>query len=135
MNNSLRIFAAASLALTGCVRTPFPTLDEKIDNMKGQPVRAVIDKLGSPQSVMQAGGEKVYVWSAGGLEALGSNCTVKVFANREDKVTRYGYDGTVAGCGYYAHRLDEKFDTFRSTTPMPPSNSTPAPPAESHNSG
>jgi hypothetical protein len=130
MKKTVLVAAIAAPALVGCVRTPFPTLEDKMDGMKGGPVKTVIDKLGNPQSATEAADEKVYVWSASGVEALGFNCTIKVFANRNDKVTHYGYDGTVAGCAHYAHRLDKKYDLLRSTVPMPP-NTSPSPPPPS----
>jgi hypothetical protein len=106
---------AAALAFTaaGCARTPFPVIDAKLDELKGQPAQTVIDKLGDPSEKGEAGGEKTYVWALGksgfAYGAVGFNCTITVFADKADNVKHYGYDGNVGGCGYYAHQLDDSY--------------------------
>jgi hypothetical protein len=106
--------AAVLLLLTACGRTPFPVLETQLDSLKGQPAAAVIKKLGDPNETTQIGSEKVYVWSG---DAAGLSCTVKVFVESVDKVVHYSFDGNVAGCSSYAHRLDKSYKLLISTTP------------------
>lgn len=107
---------AVALALSGCARSPFPVIESKIDGMKGQPIKTVIDKLGEPDEQNQIGGEKAYVWllpnkSGFAYQAVGFECTIKVFVDKDDKITHYGYNGNVGGCGQYAHKLDDAYHT------------------------
>jgi hypothetical protein len=111
-----KIIAAVAvlLVLGSCGRTPFPVLETQLDSLKGQPAAAVIKKLGDPNETTRIGSEKVYVWSG---ETVGMSCTVKVFVDTADKVVHYAFDGNVAGCSFYAHRLDKTYELLISTTP------------------
>jgi hypothetical protein len=107
---------ALSLALAGCAKSPFPVIEAKIDALKGQPIKAVIDKLGDPTAQSWVGAEKVYVWTLASnmdsvYQAVGLTCTIRVFVGKDEKVARYSYDGSIGGCGRYAHKLDNTFDT------------------------
>jgi hypothetical protein len=117
------------LGVAGCGRTPFPVLETQLGGLKGQPAQAIIKKLGDPNETSSIAGGKVYIWSAsdamGAGDAIGLQCTVKVFVDRGDKITRYDFNGNVAGCAPYAHRLDQSYDLLRSTTPMPPASAPP----------
>ena len=115
-----RMFGAAAvalcLALAGCAKSPFPVIEAKIDALKGQPIKAVIDKLGEPTEQSQVGGETIYVWTLADnidlvYQAVGLTCTIRVFVGKDQKVARYSYDGSIGGCGRYAHKLDSTFDT------------------------
>lgn len=105
---------AVILVLAACGRTPFPVLETQLDSLKGQTAAAVIKKLGDPNEMTQIGSGKVYVWSG---DTVGMSCTVKVFVDNADKVVRYAFDGNVAGCSFYAHRLDKSYKLLVSTTP------------------
>ncbi|WP_158813992.1 hypothetical protein [Methylocapsa sp. S129] len=126
------VLAAALLVLAGCGRTPFPVLEAQLGGLKGQPAQAVIKKLGEPNETSESAGERVYIWSTSDGSALagdavGLHCTVKVFVDKGDRVAHYDFNGNVAGCSHYAHRLDKSYDLFRSTTPMPPTPGAPPP--------
>jgi hypothetical protein len=106
--------AVAALAVAGCGRTPFPVLETQLSGLNGQSAQEVVKKLGEPDQTSEISGEKVYVWSSGPFadaagEIVGLHCTVKVFADRDDKIVRHDFDGNVGGCGYYAHRLDKSY--------------------------
>jgi hypothetical protein len=131
MKKQTFVLVGAILGVAGCGRTPFPVLETQLDGLKGQPALAVIAKLGAPNQTSEIAGEKVYIWSASDAsragDAVGFECTVKVFVDRNDKIARSDFNGNVAGCSHYAHRLDKSYDLLRSTTPMPPTSAPPPP--------
>jgi hypothetical protein len=131
MKKQAFVLVGAVLAAAGCGRTPFPVLETQLDGLKGQPAQAVIRKLGAPNETSAIAGAKVYIWSASDAsragDAVGLECTVKVFVDRGDKIARSDFNGNVAGCAPYAHRLDKSYDLLRSTTPMPPTSAPPPP--------
>jgi hypothetical protein len=101
-------------AVSACARTPFPVIDAKLDELKGQPIQSVIDKLGAANSQNQSGDGKAYVWTltsdfGAAYHAVGFGCTITVFADKDGNVSRYSYDGNVGGCGQYAHSLDDSY--------------------------
>ncbi len=110
----LILVAAAGAALAGCGRTPFPVLEAQLTAMKGQPVAALTRKLGDPDARSQDAGGTVYVWTSDaasltGGAALGFHCTVRAFADKDEKIARYDYEGNVAGCAKTAHLLDDSY--------------------------
>jgi hypothetical protein len=131
MKKQTFVLVGAILGVAGCGRTPFPVLETQLDGLKGQPAQAVIAKLGAANQTSEIAGEKVYIWSASDAsragDAVGFECTVKVFVDRNDKIARSDFNGNVAGCSHYAHRLDKSYDLLRSTTPMPPTSAPPPP--------
>jgi hypothetical protein len=131
MKKQAFILIGAVLGAAGCGRTPFPVLETQLDGLKGQPAQAVIKKLGEPNETSEIAGARIYVWSSSDAmragDAIGLQCTVKVFVDRNDRIARSDFNGNVAGCAPYAHRLDKSYDLLRSTTPMPPTGAPPAP--------
>ena len=108
------VIAAVAFAISGCARTPFPVIESQLSGLKEHPVKKVSDKLGDPSSNAEINGEKAYIWSLPNTTsfyygALGLQCTVRVFVDKDDKVTHYDFAGNVGGCGYYAHRLDDSY--------------------------
>jgi hypothetical protein len=124
------VLFGAVLAAAGCGRTPFPVLETQLGGLKGQPAKAVIKKLGAPTETSEIAGGKVYIWTTtdalGAGDAIGLQCTVKVFVDKGDRIARYDFNCNVAGCAHYAHGLDESYDLLHSTTPTPPANAPPA---------
>lgn len=111
-----RVVIAVALALSACAQNPSPVIESKLGDLKGQPVKTVVDKLGDPDEQIQNHDEKVYVWyrvNKPRREYLANlfGCTIKVFVDKDDKVTGFFYSGNNAGCGRYAHRLDESYQT------------------------
>jgi hypothetical protein len=104
-------YALLALGLSDCAKSPFPIIDAQIEAVKGKPVKTIIDKLGEASGQSQTGNEKTYFW-ADTLDVgtpFGFQCTIKVFTDLNDKITRYAYDGNGGGCGRFAHALDEKY--------------------------
>jgi hypothetical protein len=106
----IMIAVAATMALSGCAKTPFPVLENKLGGLKGHPAKELVAVFGDPTDT-QPGPEKTYVWTLPpyGGEAAGLACTVKVFVDKDDKITRYDFSGNVGGCGYYAHQIDPSY--------------------------
>jgi len=118
MKKETALIGAFALALSACARTPFPVIDSKLDELKGQPIQSVIDKLGAATAQTQKGDEKSYVWTltsdfGAAYHTIGFGCTITVFTDKGDKVLRYAYDGNVGGCGQYAHKLDDDFHSLQ----------------------
>ena len=108
---------ALALVLSACARTPFPVIDAKLDELKGQPIQLVVDKLGAATAQAQKGDEKSYVWTltsdfGAAYHTIGFGCEITVFTDKDDKVSHYAYDGNVGGCGQYAHELDDDFHSL-----------------------
>jgi hypothetical protein len=59
---NLAILAASSLALAGC---SVGTLNLGTNNFKGQPLSAVVAKLGPPEEQQTIAGQKTYTWVRG----------------------------------------------------------------------
>ena len=61
----LLIGLALAVFLTGCAVQTFPTmgvLREGLSSMVGAPVKALVGKIGYPESDLTVGGRKVYTW-------------------------------------------------------------------------
>jgi hypothetical protein len=109
---------AVALALSGCAQNPFPVIQSTLGDLKGRPVKTVVEKLGDPDEQIHDGDEKAYVWyrvNKPRQEFLSNlvECTIKVFVDKDDKITGFFYSGNNAGCGRYAHKLDDSYQTPR----------------------
>jgi hypothetical protein len=112
------VLASIALVATGCGRTPFPVLEAQLDGLKGQPATAVFTKLGAPNDNETIAGEKVYVWTSGNIKTLAGDaasmidfqCMIRVFVDKDEKISHYDFKGNVGGCARYAHRLDNSYD-------------------------
>jgi hypothetical protein len=109
---------AVAFALSACAENPSPIIESKLGELKGQPVQAVVDKLGEPDEQDKIHDERVYVWyrvNKPRQEYLANlvGCTIKVFVDKDGKVTGFFYSGNNAGCGRYAHKLDESYQAPR----------------------
>lgn len=103
-----------ALALSACAQTSYPIIQSKLDDLRGQPVKTVIEKLGDPDEQIKNGDEKGYAWyrlnkSRPEFFANFLVCTIKVYVDKDDKVTGFFYSGNNAGCGRYAHKLDNDY--------------------------
>ena len=84
----------AALALAGC---SIGTIDMGRNNFKGQPINAVIAKLGSPDYQETIAGQKTYTWVRG--NAL-QECRIRVVM-AGDVVDTYEGSGDVGICSQY----------------------------------
>ena len=108
MNRKTRALPAAALLVWGCVRTPAPVIQTKLDALKGHPVKELVEKFGSPKSETETDGRKTYLWSPPSYYVV-APCTLRVFLDKDDKITDYDFSGTNGGCGYFAHVLDNTY--------------------------
>src|ERR1700722_18599020 len=100
------IVFAIVLALTGCVRAPAPVIQAKLDDLKGHSLKEVLGKLGSPSDETETADGKTYIWRYAPVIA---QCTLKVAVNKDGRIANYNFNGTVSGCGYFAHLLDSSY--------------------------
>jgi hypothetical protein len=84
----------AALALTGC---SVGTLNLGTNNYKGQPLSAVLTKLGSPEEQGTIAGQKTYIWIRG--TAL-QECRIRVVM-AGDVIDSYEGSGDVGICSQY----------------------------------
>ena len=84
----------AALALAGCT---VGTLNLGTDNYKGQPLSAVMARLGSPEEQETISGQKTYTWIRG--SAL-YQCRIRVVM-AGDVVDTYEGSGDVGVCSQY----------------------------------
>lgn len=116
---------ASVLAAAGCGRTPFPVLETQMDAEKGELVKTLYPRLGDPDGSREVNGEKVYIWTSSaektasgvGGASIGFDCTLRVFVDKNEKVTHYDFKGNVGGCAVLAHRLDDSYDLVHWTSP------------------
>ena len=109
---------AAALALSACASDPFPAMQANLDSFKGQPAQSLIARLGAPDETNKDGDARTYVWfrvnkSGPEFQEDFIDCTIKAYADKSDVITGFFYTGNNAGCGRYAHRLDEDFKNPR----------------------
>jgi hypothetical protein len=137
----------AGLLLSGCVSTPWDVLNEQLTDLRGQPVKTAIDRLGHPTSEGQNAGENFYVWSTSntvsmpdfsttagsgmvgstpftydqgsmrGGDRVSLRCTLRIFYDNDHIITHTGVDGNSGGCAPYAHRLDPAYHSATHGTP------------------
>jgi hypothetical protein len=84
----------ATLALAGC---SVGTLNLGTNNYKGQPLSAVLTKLGSPEEQGTIAGQKTYTWIRG--TAL-QECRIRVVM-AGDVIDSYEGSGDVGICSQY----------------------------------
>ena len=125
MGRQAIVLAAIGLLAAACGRTPFPVMETQLDDLKGQPATAVFAKLGAPNDTQTIAGERVYSWLSDHIRSLSGDaagmidfqCAIRVFADKNDKVSHYDFTGNVGGCARYAHRLDNSYDLVDWSTP------------------
>ncbi len=121
MRKRVLIAAAIALAATGCGRTPFPVLETELGSLKDKPAKEAFDRLGDPNGNQEIAGEKVYVWSSANDKSLAGStanavdfdCTVRIFVDKQEKISHYDFKGNVGGCALYAHLLDNSYNLIR----------------------
>jgi hypothetical protein len=91
----LTILAALTSALAGC--SVGSTLNLGTTNYKGQPLSAVVAKLGSPEEQQTIAGQKTYTWIRG--NAL-QECRIRV-TMAGDVIDTYEGSGDVNICSQY----------------------------------
>ncbi len=104
----------AAIALSACARDPFPAMQAELDSFKGRPAQSLIERLAAPDETDKNGDAKTYLWfrvNKSGPEYQEDlvDCTIKAYADKDDRITGFFYTGNNAGCGRYAHKLDENF--------------------------
>ena len=101
----MRVAIAAALAavlLWGCAGR---MIQSGMDSMVGQPLSAVIAKLGVPNEEQTIAGQKVYTWYSGRLiEGTTSSCRIRAIM-RGDIIATWDYEGNESACWRYASRL------------------------------
>jgi len=114
----ISLIVAAALALSACAHDPFPAMQAKLDSFKGQPAPSLFARLGAPDETDKKDDGHTYVWfrvnkSGPEFQEDFLDCTIKAYADKDDKITGFFYTGNNAGCGRYTHRLDEEFKNPR----------------------
>ncbi len=94
----LAVLAAATLA--ACA---FPTINEKMASFVGQPVNALVARLGYPTREDHVGGRKVYVWTTGNVAEY--TCTIRAILDDRDVIATWDAVGNEGGCANYAGAL------------------------------
>ena len=84
----------AALALAGC---SIGSLNLGTNNFKGQPLSAVIAKLGSPEEQQTIAGQKTYTWVRGNAV---QECRIRV-TMAGDVIDTYEGSGDVNICSQY----------------------------------
>ena len=104
----------AAFVLAACARDPFPAMQAQLESFKGRPAAALFERLGAPDETDPAGDGKTYLWfrvnkSGPDYQEAFVDCTIKAYADKDDKISGFFYSGNNAGCGRYAHKLDANF--------------------------
>jgi len=90
---NLAILTAMAMAMAGCSNSRLGAT-----NYKGQPLSAVVAKLGQPESQETNAGQKTYVWNVG--QSLWP-CRIRVTMSG-DVIDSYETSGDPNICGSYA---------------------------------
>jgi hypothetical protein len=99
----LAAVAAACMLVAACAGT----VKEGMTRLEGQPLSAVIAKLGQPIDERMDGGNKVYIWGSPEIVTKGAKdkqCQIRAIMNG-DLVGSFYYEGDEALCQRYAARL------------------------------
>jgi hypothetical protein len=96
--------AAACILVAACAGT----IKEGMAKLEGQPLSAIIAKIGQPTGERSIAGKRVYYWGAppqlSSKNDRGPRCQIQATMNG-DVVERLAYEGDEAPCLKYAGRL------------------------------
>ena len=114
MRRGAVVLMMLGLLIAGCGRTPFPTIEAKLDGFKGKSIKSVTDALGPPDQKADVGDETSYQWNltrnfGAAYNLVAFRCDIMVYAGRDGNISRYSYDGNNAGCSRYAIKLDQDY--------------------------
>lgn len=81
-------------------------IKDKLPAYVGQPINALIAKLGFPTRQDTIAGQTVYVWTTGGMvEGTSFGCTIRAIVDTQNVITRWDFQGNERGCANYASML------------------------------
>lgn len=73
----------------------------------GQPVSAVVERLGFPTSEQVIAGNKVYIWSTVRFdEGTSLSCKIRAIVDQQQIIIAWDLEGQEYGCAGYAARLN-----------------------------
>jgi hypothetical protein len=105
---SRAIAIAVSIPLAGCAGY---VIKKEMNSVVGQPVSAVIAKMGLPTEDRMIAGKKVYIWSTSNfVEGTNYKCQIRAVLDDKDIVTSWDYDGNEGGCGRFVTKLAPLFN-------------------------
>jgi hypothetical protein len=100
---SLCVAMAAGLAVAACAGQ---TIKDKLPAYMGQPIGALIAKLGFPTRQDMIAGQTVYVWTVNGMqEGTSYGCTIRAIVDAQNVMTRWDFQGNEGACTRYAASL------------------------------
>lgn len=103
VRNLVCIGLALCLALSACAGL---TIKDKMPAYVGQPISALIAKLGYPTRQDAVAGRTVYAWSNNRfVEGTSYGCTIRAIVDSSDTITSWDFVGNEGGCGMYAQML------------------------------
>lgn len=95
---------AIGLLLASCAARG---IERGMNRLVGQPITAVIERLGVPTQEQMIAGQKVYTWFSGTFdEGTQLKCVIRVMMNG-DVVGRWDFEGNNGYCMRYARRLGD----------------------------
>jgi hypothetical protein len=100
--------AAMGIFVASCAGT----IKEGMTRLQGQPLSAVIAKIGVPNDERMVAGKKVYIWGSPGpseKESKEKGCQIRATMNG-DVIETFDYQGDEKLCQRYAERLRPYFD-------------------------
>ena len=95
--------AALAIALAACAGQ---AILEKLPRYSGQPIDALIAKLGSPTRQDTVAGKAVYIWAGSQVvDGAGYTCTIRATVDQQNTIINTDFQGNEAGCSRYAAML------------------------------
>jgi hypothetical protein len=93
---------AASMLVVGCAGT----VKEGMAKLEGQPLSAVVAKIGQPMGERAIAGKRVFYWGSPELSSKSGRgqCQIQATMNG-DVIERLAYEGDETLCQKYAERL------------------------------
>jgi hypothetical protein len=95
--------SAACLSVAACAGT----VKEGMAKLEGQPLSAVVARIGQPMGERNIAGKRVYYWGSPQLSSKsdgGPQCQIQATMNG-DVIERLAYEGDEGLCQRYAERL------------------------------
>jgi hypothetical protein len=79
---------------------------DKLPSYSGQPIGALVGKLGSPTRQDTVAGKTVYIWATGqAVDGASYICTIRATVDPQNTILATDFQGNEAGCSRYAAML------------------------------
>src|SRR3979490_2176961 len=80
---------------------------DRLPSYRGQPVSAIIDKLGIPSDERVIAGRKAYIWANSNfVEGTNYKCQIRAVIDDQNTIVSTDFEGNQGGCAGFAAKLN-----------------------------